>query len=153
MTPLRANHLAYLRVSSIAIVFAAILTATSTLAAELSSETKAAIDATIGELMEKLNVPGLSAAIVVDGQLAYERGYGQADIENNVPATPETVYRLASISKMLTATAALQLAEQGKLDLNAPIQKYVPSFPEKQSAGDGRAAVEAPERHSPLPRQ
>ncbi len=68
---------------------------------------------------------------MVDGQLVYERGYGMADVENQVPATPDTIYRLASISKMFTAVAALQLVEQGKLDLAAPIQQYVPSFPKK----------------------
>jgi CubicO group peptidase (beta-lactamase class C family) len=104
-----------------------------TAAAELLAEKKGAIDARIAELMQKQQVPGLSAAIVVDGQLAYERGYGLADVENNVQATGETIYRLASISKMLTATAAMQLVEQGKLDLSAPIQKYVPEFPEKQA--------------------
>ncbi len=55
-----------------------------------------------------------------------------ADVENEVPATPKTSYRLASISKMLTAVAVMQLVEQGKLDLEAPIQKYV-DFPEKQA--------------------
>jgi CubicO group peptidase (beta-lactamase class C family) len=101
-------------------------------AAELSAETRGTIDAAIAKLLEESRAPGLSTAIVVDGQLAYEQGYGLADVENNVPSTPQTIYRLASISKMLTATAAMQLVEQGKLDLSAPIQKYVPSFPEKE---------------------
>ncbi len=68
---------------------------------------------------------------MVDGQIVYEQGYGLADVENQVPATPESIYRLASISKMFTAVAAMQLVEQGKLDLAAPIQEYVPSFPQK----------------------
>jgi serine beta-lactamase-like protein LACTB len=100
-------------------------------AAELASETTTAVDAAINRFMAEKRVPGLSAAIVTDGQLSYERGYGLADVENQVPASPATVYRLASISKMLTAVAAMQLVEQGKLDLAAAIQKYVPSFPEK----------------------
>ncbi|MGD9720693.1 MAG: serine hydrolase domain-containing protein [Pirellulales bacterium] len=101
-------------------------------AAELPSELTAQIDATVSKVMEDERVPGVSVAIAIDGQLVYEHGYGLADLENNVPATPQTIYRLASISKMFTATAAMQLAEQGKLDLDAPIQKYVPSFPEKE---------------------
>jgi serine beta-lactamase-like protein LACTB, mitochondrial len=52
-------------------------------------------------------------------------------LENNVPASEHTLYRLASISKPLTATAALQLWERGKLDLDAPVQKYCPAFPQK----------------------
>jgi CubicO group peptidase (beta-lactamase class C family) len=54
-----------------------------------------------------------------------------ADVENFVPAKALTVYRIASVSKSLTAVAAMQLAEKGKLDLDAPVQKYVPSFPTK----------------------
>ena len=54
-----------------------------------------------------------------------------ADLENFVPAKALTVYRIASVSKSLTAVAAMQLAEKGKLDLDAPVQKYVPSFPTK----------------------
>jgi CubicO group peptidase (beta-lactamase class C family) len=55
-----------------------------------------------------------------------------ADLENDVPATSKTLYRLASVSKALTATAAMQLWERGKLDLDAPVQKYCPGFPRKE---------------------
>lgn len=102
-------------------------------AAELSAEIAIQFDERVDAFRDKHRVPGISAAVVVGGQLVLERGYGLADIENSVAATPETVYRLASISKMLTAVAALQLVEQGKLDLQAPVQKYVPDFPEKQA--------------------
>jgi serine beta-lactamase-like protein LACTB len=102
-------------------------------AAELASEKTTAIDAAVARFMAEKRVPGLSAAIVTDGQLSLERGYGLADVENQVPASPATVYRLASISKMLTAVAVMQLVEQEKLDLSAEIQKYVPSFPEKKA--------------------
>ena len=101
--------------------------------AELPTEVRADLDARIAAFMEKSKTPGLSAAFVVDHELLYERGYGLADIENNVPATPDTVYRLASISKMLTAVGAMQLVEAGSLDLAAPVQQYVPGFPEKQA--------------------
>jgi len=76
--------------------------------------------------------PGLSVAIVADNQLRYTKGFGLADLENSVPAKPGTVYRLGSLSKPITATAVMQLAEQGKLDLDVPVQKYCPAFPEKQ---------------------
>jgi len=81
--------------------------------------------------MARQNIPGLSVAIVTDHQLRWSNGYGMADLENFVPAKAATVYRLASISKTITAVAAMQLAEKGKLDLDAPIQKYCPAFPEK----------------------
>ena len=54
-----------------------------------------------------------------------------ADLENTVPATSKTLYRLASISKSITATAAMKLWEEGKLDLDSPVQKYCPAFPQK----------------------
>ena len=63
--------------------------------------------------------------------MRYEAGFGFADVENGVPARPETVYRLASVSKPMTATAVLKLYEQGRLDLDAPVSRYCPDFPEK----------------------
>ncbi len=100
---------------------------------ELPAEVRADLDARIEAFLEKTKTPGLSAAFVNEHEVCYERGYGLADIENNVAATPETVYRLASISKMLTAVGAMQLVEAGSLDLAAPIQQYVSGFPEKQA--------------------
>ena len=90
-----------------------------------------AVEAAIAAAMAAQKIPGLSVAIVTGGELRFSAGYGQADVENEVPATAETVYRLASVSKPVTAVAAMQLAEQGKLDLDAPVQRYVPSFPVK----------------------
>lgn len=87
---------------------------------------------------KQLGIPGLSVAVVADGKLVWQQGFGFADLENNVPATARTVYRLASISKSVTAVAALRLWEQGKLDLDAPIRTYVPSWPESQAAPTAR---------------
>jgi CubicO group peptidase (beta-lactamase class C family) len=81
--------------------------------------------------MTEARIPGLSIAIVTDLQLRWAAGFGVADLENNVPASKETAYRLASIDKTIIATAIMQLAEAGKLDLDAPIQRYVPAFPQK----------------------
>jgi CubicO group peptidase (beta-lactamase class C family) len=81
--------------------------------------------------MSAQGIPGLSVSVVTGGELRWSGGYGEADVENDVTATPDTVYRLASVSKPITAVAAMQLAEQGKLDLDAPVQRYVPSFPQK----------------------
>lgn len=85
----------------------------------------------ISAFMSQYDVPGLSVAVVNNGVLAWANGYGMSDVENFVPAKAGTVYRLASISKTITATAAMQLYERGKLDLDAPIQKYCPLFPPK----------------------
>jgi CubicO group peptidase (beta-lactamase class C family) len=88
------------------------------------------IHAAVRRAMARAKIPGLTVAVAREGAV-WSQGYGQADIENSVPATPRTVYRLGSISKPITAVAALQLAERGRLDLDAPVQTYVPSFPAK----------------------
>ncbi|MEK7215466.1 MAG: serine hydrolase domain-containing protein, partial [Chloroflexota bacterium] len=76
-------------------------------------------------------LPGLSLAIVVDNQLSYASAFGFADLENSVRANRDTAFRTASLAKALTATAVMQLGERGKLDPDAPVQKYCPAFPEK----------------------
>jgi serine beta-lactamase-like protein LACTB len=81
--------------------------------------------------MERARIPGLTVALATESGRIWSHGYGLADVENAVPATPQTVYRLGSISKPITAVAALQLAERGRLDLDAPVQTYVPEFPQK----------------------
>ncbi|MBI3361535.1 MAG: beta-lactamase family protein, partial [Chloroflexi bacterium] len=73
----------------------------------------------------------VSVAMASSSGLAWTAGFGMADLENFVPVTPSTVIRLGSISKPITAVAVMQLVEQGKIELDAPIQRYVPSFPEK----------------------
>jgi serine beta-lactamase-like protein LACTB len=98
---------------------------------KLASAKRAQIDAAVSKFMASTHIPGVSVAVVENGEYEWAGGYGFADLENNVPASEHTLFRLASISKSLTAVAALQLWERGKLDLDAPVQKYCPSFPEK----------------------
>jgi serine beta-lactamase-like protein LACTB, mitochondrial len=117
-----------------AVVFS-LLTATSIVFAEdakLSSDKQAQIESAITKFMSANTVPGVSVAVVENGENEWSQGYGMSDLENFVPATSRTLYRLASISKPLTATAAMQLWERGKLDLDAPVQKYCPAFPQKE---------------------
>lgn len=85
----------------------------------------------ISQEMSRQNIPGLSAAVASGGEIAWSAGFGLSDVENFVPAKAATVYRLGSVSKPITAVALLQLWEAGKIDLDAPIQRYVPSFPHK----------------------
>jgi len=93
---------------------------------------KAEVEKRIVAAMEKGRIVGLSAAVVVDHALAWSKGFGLADLEHSVPARPQTVYRLASVSKPITAVAVMQLVEEGKIDLDAPVEKYVPSWPKKE---------------------
>jgi serine beta-lactamase-like protein LACTB, mitochondrial len=91
-----------------------------------------AVRATVQEAMGENQIPGLSLAIVRDGKILYLEGFGVASNETKERVTADTVFRLGSISKTFTAVAAMQLVERGKLDLDAPIQKYVPTFPAKE---------------------
>jgi len=99
----------------------------------LAPSQSSAVEKDITAFMSQEHAPSVSVAIVRDGKLAWTGAYGFSDLENSVPAKTSTMYRLASISKPITATAVMQLADAGKLDLDAPIQKYCPAFPEKQS--------------------
>ena len=82
--------------------------------------------------METEHYPGLSVAVSVDGEVIWSEAFGYADIENQVPMTTDSKFRIGSISKPFTATAIAQLVANGSLDLDAPVQRYVPSFPEKK---------------------
>src|SRR5262249_16799766 len=75
-------------------------------------------------------VPGLSVAVVRDGKVVFAKGYGMANLELSVPATPETVYELASVSKQFTATAVMMLGEEGKLKLDDSIARDLAKTPE-----------------------
>jgi CubicO group peptidase (beta-lactamase class C family) len=98
----------------------------------LSADKRAQIEKAASSFMAANSVPGISAAVVQDGELVWSEGFGMADLENFVPATAFTLFRLGSISKPITATAILQLSERGKLDLDAEVQKYCPAFPKKE---------------------
>jgi CubicO group peptidase (beta-lactamase class C family) len=82
--------------------------------------------------MKRHDAPALSVAIALDGHPAWSAGFGFADPAHNVVATSRTSYRLASVTKSITATAVMMLAEQGMLDLDAPIQRYCPAYPTKR---------------------
>ena len=74
---------------------------------------------------------GMSVAVGRAGRIVFSEGFGMADLENGVPATPRTRYGVASIGKAFTGVALLKAVERGQLDLDAPIQTYVPDFPRK----------------------
>ena len=91
-----------------------------------------AIGRAVQAWMQQHDAPALSVAIALDGQPAWSGGFGFADPEKGVAATSSTSYRLASVTKSITATAVMMLAEQGVLDLDEPIQRYCPAYPEKR---------------------
>jgi CubicO group peptidase (beta-lactamase class C family) len=82
-------------------------------------------------MMAERRVPGLAVAVGVGGRIVYSEGFGCADLEAGRPACPPTRFRVGSVSKSFTAAAMARLAQAGALDLGAPVQTYVPAFPDK----------------------
>jgi D-alanyl-D-alanine carboxypeptidase len=81
----------------------------------------------------KRDLPGFSVGVVQDQELIWSKGYGFADVTNRIPATDQTLYRVASITKTFTATAVMQLVEQGRLSLDDPVSKHLPWFTPKDA--------------------
>lgn len=121
----RAN---WVRFAIMAAIFSGVCVAQD---GKLSSSKLNQINDAVNKFMASTHVPGLAVAVVEGGQYEWAQGFGLADLENNVPVSKHTLFRLGSISKSLTATAAMQLWDRGRLDLDAPVQKYCPSFPQK----------------------
>jgi len=105
-----------------------ILTCSIATQAQLSQETKDAIDKLANETLTKTGVPSASIAVVKDGQVVYVKAYGDARIDPKTPAAPEMRYSIGSISKQFTATAILLLQEQGKLSLDDKVSKFIPDL-------------------------
>ena len=87
--------------------------------------------------MDTYKIPGLAVAIVRNGEVEYLNGYGVANPDGD-PVTPDTPFLLASVSKSFTALAIMQLVEEGKINLNDPVQKYLPWFNVK---GEGESEI------------
>jgi CubicO group peptidase (beta-lactamase class C family) len=90
---------------------------------------EARVDTFVERQMRARRIPGLSLAVVRDGRVVYAKGYGKANLEWDAPATPETVYLLASVTKQFTATAIMMLVGEGKLRLDDPVTKWIADAP------------------------
>lgn len=112
-------------ISPALMVVATLLSAAVPAAAETPSE-KA--DALLSGLIQT-NDPGVAVLVVQNGKILFEKGYGLADLEHHVPVTPQTIFRIGSVTKQFTATAILKLQEEGRLSINDKLSKYIPDFP------------------------
>ena len=101
-------------------------------AAAAEDSTISAARARIVDSMAKAGVPGVSITVLRHGRRIWSEGLGFADLEQRVRVTPLTRFRIGSVSKSLTAAALGLLVEAGRLDLDAPVQRYVPGFPVKR---------------------
>lgn len=87
------------------------------------------VDSVANAAVSEHRTPGVSIAIVRNGRTVLAKGYGFADLENDVAATPQTVYRIGSVTKQFTAAAIMRLKEQGKLSLDDTLQTFFPNYP------------------------
>lgn len=85
----------------------------------------------IEQLMQAENLPAVSVAIMDDGKMVWTEAFGFADLEHGIAATPNTKFRIASISKAVTSVALGLLVESGRLNLDVPVRTYVPEYPDK----------------------
>ena len=107
----------------------------------------AAIERFVQDEMAAQRIPGLALGIVEDDRITYLRGFGKAD-DSGRPVTPRTPFIIGSLSKSFTALAIMQLVEAGKVDLDAPVQRYLPWFrvaDEDASARDHRPPSPEPD--------
>lgn len=87
------------------------------------------LDGVMSAQLEGYQIPGATVAVVKDGELFFAKGYGYADLKNREPVVAdETLFRVGSVGKVFTATAVMQLVEEGKLDLDADVNTYLVDF-------------------------
>src|SRR5450631_3596045 len=95
----------------------------------VSGDFAAPIEAVVTAALERQHLPGISVVAARDGKVVFARGYGYRNVGEKLPADPDTIYSIASISKQFTAAAIMQLAERGLLRLDDPVSRYFPWFP------------------------
>ena len=91
---------------------------------EENTETWGKFEAKLEYLRQQMKIPGMSAAVVMDQKLVWAKGFGYADLENRIKATPDTPYHLASVTKTIAATLVMQLVQEGAISLDDPVSKY-----------------------------
>jgi CubicO group peptidase (beta-lactamase class C family) len=101
----------------------------------------AQIELDIEKQRQENKIAGMSVAIVYDQDVLWSKGFGYADVDKKVPADPATVYRVGSVTKLFTALMLMQLRDAGKLNLDDPIEKYLPEFKIKSRFPDARPAT------------
>ena len=112
----------------LAICAVGIAVAVVTLAASVSAADFSASDALMLRLMSRHNVAGSALALIKDGSIVLEKGYGFRDLAARAPVTTSTLFNVGSISKSFTALAVAQLVDQHQVDLDAPVIRYIPDL-------------------------
>ena len=131
------HRLATIRAFIVAAVLAALSHTSNLRAAEAAAKPAqdearmfAEVDRLFEDFMLDAHIPGLVYGIVAEGQLAHVRGLGVQELESRRPVTPDTLFRIASMTKAFTALTILELRDEGKLRLDEPVETYVPELRE-----------------------
>jgi len=111
------------------LILAALLLPCARVVRAADEEALASFEKALDALRIQYRIPGLSAAIVKNQQIIWEKGFGFADVERRIPAAPDTPYLLASVTKTFTSTLLMQCVEKGVLNLDDPISKYTVAVP------------------------
>lgn len=106
------------------------------------------IEADLEELIQEHTIPGLAASIIVDDRVAWKGAFGWADVESRRPMTTSTVLNVGSVSKLVTATAVARLWEEGRIDLDADVNRYLPFEVRHPADRDARITVRQLLTHS-----
>jgi len=107
----------------------------------------------VARMKTAFGAPGLQLAVAVDGKIVWSRVCGLADVARSTATTRTTLFRIGSVSKTFTATALARLAQSGTVDLDVPVQTYVPDVPGEARHHHARAPRLTPGRHPALPRR
>ncbi|MES2603692.1 MAG: serine hydrolase domain-containing protein [Pseudomonadota bacterium] len=110
----------------------ALLLCASLEAQTLNDTGKAALDIYLQDVIKTTRIPGMVALVVNKDGIVYEKAFGLMDTANSKPMSPDTIFRLASMTKPVTSMGIMMLVEEGKIDLDAPASKYVPSLANQQ---------------------
>src|SRR6185503_19524777 len=99
---------------------------------QVSARSAATLDVEVDKIFAKWNTttPGCAVGVSVGGKPTLMKAYGMADLEHDVPNTPETIFEAGSVSKQFTAMSVLLLAKEGKLSIDDPVRKYIPELPD-----------------------
>lgn len=108
------------------LVFQAILFALIFVSTSLGND---AVDKAVAAEMQRQKIPGVAVAVIQNGKVVKEKGYGTANLEFNIPVTAETVFKIGSVSKPLIAVGVMRLVEEGKIGLDDPVSKYFKDAP------------------------
>src|SRR5205807_5657833 len=93
-----------------------------------NSPTSAALDSSLRSAVERKDVPGVVALVTDRERVLYQGAFGVADVATGRPLTSDALFRIASMTKAVTSTAAMQLVAQGRFGLDDPVEKYLPEF-------------------------